>query len=149
MLSAPYISRPAAEAFLSAIASALQDPAQSPVVFHVWGTGGVGKSTLLNKLIAEHPEAAIPAIDQKPVKFGETEGIDSPIELMGGVPNLLITSVRPPVVPLGKGDGDSRGLVATDLKHYRVNEEATWAIAGAVSSACVAQARCTQPYSQA
>ncbi len=37
----------------------------------------------------------------------------------GGVPNLLITSVRPPVVPLGKGDGDSRGLVATDLKYYQ------------------------------
>ncbi len=30
----------------------------------------------------------------------------------------MITSVRPPVVSLTKGDGDSRGLVATDLKHY-------------------------------
>ncbi|MBD2463148.1 AAA-like domain-containing protein [Oscillatoria sp. FACHB-1407] len=42
------------------------------------------------------------------------------VSLEGGVPNLLITSVRPPVVPLTKGDGDSRGLVATDLKHYRL-----------------------------
>ncbi|MBD2459986.1 hypothetical protein H6G89_02915 [Oscillatoria sp. FACHB-1407] len=45
----------------------------------------------------------------------------APDDPVGGVPNLLITSVRPPVVPLTKGDGDSRGLVATDLKHYRMN----------------------------
>jgi hypothetical protein len=40
----------------------------------------------------------------------------TPLTNFGGVPNLLITSVKIPVVHIGKGD--CRGLVATDLKHY-------------------------------
>jgi len=45
-----YISRPGAEAFLKEIENAVQDPAQSAVLFQIWGMGGVGKTTLLRKV---------------------------------------------------------------------------------------------------
>ncbi|WP_008308549.1 tetratricopeptide repeat protein [Leptolyngbya sp. PCC 6406] len=74
----PYVSRPEAEAFLAALDAALQAPATSPVVFHVWGIGGVGKSTLTRKASAAQGGAAKTAT----VSFGLTEGIEEPIPLM-------------------------------------------------------------------
>ncbi|MEM9164619.1 MAG: hypothetical protein AAGC54_16330, partial [Cyanobacteria bacterium P01_F01_bin.4] len=71
----PYISRPAAEAFLEAFATALSSPAKNPVVFHPWGMGGVGKSTLTRKLVEQHRDGA----QVSEVSFGLTEGIDEPI----------------------------------------------------------------------
>jgi adenylate kinase len=47
-------------------------------VFHVWGIGGVGKSTLTDKLREQHATQA----DFAAVSFGMTEGIDDPIALM-------------------------------------------------------------------
>ncbi|WP_348248191.1 tetratricopeptide repeat protein [Leptolyngbya sp. GB1-A1] len=77
-MAVPYILRPQAEAFLQAFANAVQQPQQSPVVFHIWGVGGVGKTTLTRKLKEAHREKAFTA----EVSFGLTEGIDDPIGLM-------------------------------------------------------------------
>jgi tetratricopeptide (TPR) repeat protein len=74
----PYVSRPEAEAFLDDLDKALKDPAKSPVVFHGWGIGGVGKSTLTRKVKDAQGDAATIA----EVSFGLTEGIEEPIPLM-------------------------------------------------------------------
>ncbi|MEO0533154.1 MAG: hypothetical protein AAF215_04735 [Cyanobacteria bacterium P01_A01_bin.123] len=70
----PYVSRPEAEEFLAALDIALKSPADNPVVFHVWGIGEVGKSTLTRKVKAAHQDTAKIA----EVSFGLTEGIDEP-----------------------------------------------------------------------
>ncbi|MEM7772460.1 MAG: hypothetical protein AAF327_18345, partial [Cyanobacteria bacterium P01_A01_bin.37] len=77
-IQAPYISRPETDAFLEAVAHAIQHPAEAPVVFHVWGLGGVGKSRLTQKIQEFHEKDTIVAS----VSFGLTESIDTPIELM-------------------------------------------------------------------
>jgi tetratricopeptide (TPR) repeat protein len=74
----PYVSRPEAEAFLDDLDKALKAPAKSPVVFHGWGIGGVGKSTLTRKVKDAQGDAATIA----EVSFGLTEGIEEPIPLM-------------------------------------------------------------------
>ena len=74
----PYVSRPEAEAFLAALADAIKAPQANPVVFHVWGIGGVGKSTLTRKVQETYQGKAKIAA----VSFGLTEGIDEPIPLM-------------------------------------------------------------------
>jgi hypothetical protein len=78
MTQQPYVSRPEAEEFLDALGKALKSPAESPVVFHVWGIGGVGKSTLTRKVKEIHGDTVTVA----EVSFGLTEGIEEPIPLM-------------------------------------------------------------------
>jgi tetratricopeptide (TPR) repeat protein len=73
----PYISRPQSEAFLSKVTEAVQQLGTHPIVFQVSGIGGVGKSTLLEKLEESQKQAQVVK-----VSFGETEGIDEPIQLM-------------------------------------------------------------------
>jgi hypothetical protein len=85
----PYVSRPEAEAFLAALADAIKAPKENPVVFHVYGIGGVGKSTLLRRVIETFPQAAMPLINDLPIKFGETEGIGTPVDLMKKLHGLL------------------------------------------------------------
>ncbi len=85
----PYVSRPEAEVFLAALADAIKAPRENPVVFHVYGIGGVGKSTLLRRVIETFPQAAMPVINDLPIKFGETEGIGTPVDLMKKLHGLL------------------------------------------------------------
>ncbi|MFQ4138812.1 tetratricopeptide repeat protein [Nodosilinea sp. PGN35] len=86
----PYISRPEAETFLAALGNAIEKPQHSPVVFHLWGIGGVGKSTLLRQVAATFPQAAIPLLPNgAPVSFGQTEGIANPADLMKKLHGLL------------------------------------------------------------
>ena len=42
MTRQPYISRKPAEDLEAAFAKALEQPANNPVLFHIWGIGGVG-----------------------------------------------------------------------------------------------------------
>lgn len=72
-----YISRPQSEAFLSKVAEAVQQQGTHPIVFQVSGIGGVGKSTLLEKLKETQKQTQVVQIS-----FGETEEIDDPIQLM-------------------------------------------------------------------
>ena len=74
----PYISRQAAEDLQNSFAKALAEPASYPVMFYIWGIGGVGKSTLKRRLGETYRQQA----DFTEVSFGLTEGINTPIELM-------------------------------------------------------------------
>ncbi len=72
-----FIDRPETDKFLSKLTQGLTDPVNHPLILHSWGTGGVGKTTLLAKIAERHPEAAIAT-----VSFGSTSDIETPIELM-------------------------------------------------------------------
>ena len=84
MTEFPYISREQAENFLNEFAMALENPKSYPLLFHVWGIGGVGKSTLLDKLQEKHPEASFAR-----VYFGRTTGIETPLKLIARLYNQL------------------------------------------------------------
>jgi tetratricopeptide (TPR) repeat protein len=72
-----FIDRPETDKFLSKLAEGLKDPVNNPLVLHSWGIGGVGKTTLLARIIEQHPEVAVAK-----VSFGETSDIETQIELM-------------------------------------------------------------------
>ena len=78
MITPFYISRPSAEQLESHFAQALEKESSSYLIFHVWGVGGVGKSTLTNKLAKDHAQQT----DFLRISFGETEQIGNPIEVM-------------------------------------------------------------------
>jgi hypothetical protein len=79
-----FIDRPETDQFLSKLTQALHDPANNPLVFHVWGIGGVGKTTLAHKIKEQHPEAVI-----IPVSFGSTLGVETILKLMKYIHNQL------------------------------------------------------------
>jgi hypothetical protein len=98
-MTEPYISRSQAEEFIKAFAAALGQPKAHPVLFHVWGVGGVGKTTLLRKLQEQHP---VEQVAVAKVSFGRTESIDAPIALM----KKLHSDLKPqfPPTPLPRRD---------------------------------------------
>ena len=54
-----YISRKPAEDFLTALDKAFkEEPDKHPILFHVYGIGGIGKSTLLDKVQETHQQQA-------------------------------------------------------------------------------------------
>jgi len=53
-----YISRKPAEDFLTALDKAFKEPAEHPLLFHVYGIGGIGKSTLLDRVQETHQQQA-------------------------------------------------------------------------------------------
>ena len=98
-MTEPYISRSQAEAFLKTFAASLEQPSSHPVLLHVWGVGGVGKSRLLRKLQEQHP---VDRVAIAKVSFGRTESIDAPIALM----KALHSELKPqfPPAPLLRRD---------------------------------------------
>ncbi|MBW4471801.1 MAG: tetratricopeptide repeat protein [Stenomitos rutilans HA7619-LM2] len=74
----PYISRQSAQKLLDNFGKALKQPEVNPLVFYAYGIGGVGKSTLLDKLRETY------ANDAKFARafFGSTSKVDSPLALM-------------------------------------------------------------------
>ena len=77
-----YIARPETTAFTEAFGKGLDSSLDSakarPAVYHMWGIGGVGKSTLTRELVKTYQDQSRFAT----VSFGMTEGIDEPIPLM-------------------------------------------------------------------
>ncbi|MEO1743178.1 MAG: tetratricopeptide repeat protein, partial [Cyanobacteria bacterium J06629_9] len=73
-----YIARPETTTFIEDFGKALDAPDQGYSVYHMWGTGGVGKSTLTRELINTYRDR----IGSATISFGITEGIDKPIPLM-------------------------------------------------------------------
>ncbi|BAZ30843.1 hypothetical protein NIES4074_33100 [Cylindrospermum sp. NIES-4074] len=74
-----YISRKPAEEFLTTFAKALKEPESHPLLFHVYGIGGIGKSTLLDTLAETHSQQAHIA------KFdftGKTLSNETPLKVM-------------------------------------------------------------------
>ncbi|MBD2295908.1 tetratricopeptide repeat protein [Anabaena sphaerica FACHB-251] len=78
MNSVPYISRKQAQDFLAKFGNALSYPDSSPLLFQIYGFGGVGKTTLTQKLKEKLNSEA----DFAEVSFGLTAGIETPIKLM-------------------------------------------------------------------
>ncbi|HIK03984.1 MAG TPA: hypothetical protein IGS40_04615 [Trichormus sp. M33_DOE_039] len=81
----PYIYRQQAKDFLAKFAKALESPESNPLLFQVYGFGGVGKTTLTKKLKEMHESQ----VDFADVSFGLTPGIETPLKLMEKLYELL------------------------------------------------------------
>ena len=79
-----YIARPAANSFLENLDTAFRAPAQQPVVFHAWGLGGVGKTTLLDRAqLAHRQRCTLPVqVTIAEIKFGDTANAGTPLGVM-------------------------------------------------------------------
>jgi tetratricopeptide (TPR) repeat protein len=100
--SAPYISRPQAEQFLKKIGQSLEQPDRQPLVFQIWGLGGVGKSTLIKQVQTKFPDALVPLVHEQVPSFGATHGIETPVELMRTLHGALKPHFQP--LPLFRRD---------------------------------------------
>lgn len=80
-----YISRKQAQDFLAKFKKALEDPESNPLLFQIYGFGGVGKTTLTKKLKEMHE----PQADFAEVSFSLTPGIETPLKLMVKLYELL------------------------------------------------------------
>ena len=76
----PYISREQTEKLLNCFTEAILKPASQPLLFNVWGIGGVGKTTLLDKLQEQNPNVGFAR-----VYFGSTPDIGTPLKLMANL----------------------------------------------------------------
>jgi tetratricopeptide (TPR) repeat protein len=96
MVTPFYISRPSAEQLETQFTQTLEKESSLYLIFHVWGVGGVGKSTLTNKLAKDHAQQA----DFLRISFGETEQIGNPIEVMKKFYDFLpdIEQVKAPLL---------------------------------------------------
>ncbi|MGK7928002.1 MAG: tetratricopeptide repeat protein [Spirulina sp.] len=87
-----YISRKCAEELQAAFASALNNPENSPTLFQIWGVGGVGKTTLKDKLRRECSKQADFAEESfNFISMGLDVEISDPISLM----NQLYKQLEP------------------------------------------------------
>jgi tetratricopeptide (TPR) repeat protein len=89
-----YISRQQAETFLAEFAKALNQPSSQPLLFHVYGIGGVGKSTLLRKLREIYQQQ----VDFAAAFFGFTVGIETSLKLMATLYEQLPQPSLPPIL---------------------------------------------------
>lgn len=55
-LPVPHIVRQQEKALLDGVTMALENPEKHPLLFHLWGIGGVGKSTALLQLEKQHKD---------------------------------------------------------------------------------------------
>ncbi|NER99779.1 MAG: tetratricopeptide repeat protein, partial [Symploca sp. SIO1B1] len=74
-----YIKRDEAEKLLKRFAIALKEPQKQPLLFNIYGIGGVGKTTLLGRLQQAHAGE----VDFLEVCFAKTSNIETPLKLMG------------------------------------------------------------------
>lgn len=73
-----YVERDTAKRLLSRFAASLQEPGTNPLLFNIYGIGGVGKTTLLGRL----KEMYTNKVDFLEVCFSKTSGIETPLKLM-------------------------------------------------------------------
>ncbi|MBE9069262.1 tetratricopeptide repeat protein [Leptolyngbya cf. ectocarpi LEGE 11479] len=93
-----YVARPAANSFLENLDLAFKSPVQQPAVFHTWGLGGVGKSTLLDRAqLAHGKRCTIPEqVTIAEVKFGDTANTGTPLGVMKVLHSQLSSTVGDP-----------------------------------------------------
>ena len=93
-----YIARPAANSFLENLDTAFRAPAQQPIVFHAWGLGGVGKTTLLERAqLAHQQRCTIPEqITIAEVKFDDTANAGTPLGVIKVLHSQLSSTVGDP-----------------------------------------------------
>jgi len=73
-----YIERDEAKRLLQRFATALKEPHKQPLLFNIYGIGGVGKTTLLGRLQQAHAGK----VDFLKVCFAKTPDINTPLKLM-------------------------------------------------------------------
>lgn len=73
-----YVSRKSAQRFLRNFQTAINEPQTNPLLFYVYGIGGIGKSTLLEKLRETHENK----ITFATAFFGPTSTVETSIGLM-------------------------------------------------------------------
>jgi tetratricopeptide (TPR) repeat protein len=73
-----YIERDEAKRLLERFALALNESEGQPLLFNIWGTGGVGKTTLLGRLKDAHAGK----VDFLEICFAKTPDIETPLKLM-------------------------------------------------------------------
>ncbi|NET56545.1 MAG: tetratricopeptide repeat protein [Symploca sp. SIO2E6] len=73
-----YIETDEAKRLLQRFAAALKEPLKQPLLFNIYGIGGVGKTTLLHRLQQAHTGK----VDFLKVCFATTPDIDTPLKLM-------------------------------------------------------------------
>jgi tetratricopeptide (TPR) repeat protein/nucleoside phosphorylase len=73
-----YIERDDAKRLLDGFAIALKQPHERPLLFNIYGIGGVGKTTLLGRLKDVHASE----VDFLEICFAKTGGIENPLKLM-------------------------------------------------------------------
>ncbi|MEG5171422.1 tetratricopeptide repeat protein, partial [Microcoleus sp. B3-D7] len=73
-----YIERDEATRLLERFALALNESEGQPLLFNIWGTGGVGKTTLLGRLKDAHAGK----VDFLEICFTKTPDIETPLKLM-------------------------------------------------------------------
>jgi hypothetical protein len=71
-----YIERKKATDLLQRFEKALQDPTINPLLFNIYGIGGVGKTTLFGRLKEAHADTA----DFLEVCFKKNDGIETPLK---------------------------------------------------------------------
>jgi hypothetical protein len=88
----PYISRKVDQELQLALEKALAQPNSNPVLFYVWGIGGVGKSNLAKKL----QEVNKDKVCFVKVELDKDDGIKTPISLM----KKLYDNLEKPISPI-------------------------------------------------
>ena len=74
----PYISRKKAEQFIKNVETAIKNPSDNPLLHYAYGIGGIGKTTLIKKLIVTHKSS----FQCAKCSFDVNSPISTPIELM-------------------------------------------------------------------
>ena len=73
-----YVERDEAKKLLERFEIALQQTQGQPLLFNIYGIGGVGKTTLKNRL----QEAQVGKVDFLEICFAKTAGVETPLKLM-------------------------------------------------------------------
>ncbi|MDJ0617778.1 MAG: tetratricopeptide repeat protein [Calothrix sp. MO_192.B10] len=81
-----YIERDEVKKLRECFANALQQPQGQPLLFNIYGIGGVGKTTSIGRLQKAHASE----VDFIEVCFAKTSGVETPLKLMRKLHQLAI-----------------------------------------------------------
>ena len=84
----PYISREQAEEFIEKVKKFLNQPNDNPLLHYAYGIGGIGKSTLIKKIIETLPSD----FNCAKISFDVNSSINTPIDLMKALDKKLTDS---------------------------------------------------------
>jgi hypothetical protein len=72
-----YIDRPETDKLLNGLREALKSPADNPLIFHAYGIGGIGKTSLTKKIAQDFSDAVVVSCD-----IGAEIDTETPLKLM-------------------------------------------------------------------
>jgi tetratricopeptide (TPR) repeat protein len=79
-----YVDRPETDQLLNGLKQSFQSPVNSPLVFHAYGIGGIGKTTLTKKIRQDFSDAVVVRIDT-----GIEIKTETPLEVMDKIYHQL------------------------------------------------------------